>query len=1117
MWWLDMTSVNDYSETKHDSGLLLPAHIGSTENIGVLNVAQEPIKFDKLTGVYKLNHIDAIEADRLMGLSGEWLRRYAKRLNDIRTLFYYINTMSDELYGFLGILIESITCRTKSVDIYKFQLIAKYDVGVADINDNKLMKEIELLINRIFGSGLSESTFFELPFFLENIDEAKKVQKIIFLLRYWYVRNTEYGFIFMCESDHAENPQFVMETMLPFSREYLKYYMSSLSGDGMAIMQFECPHDNTTNHDYSETVLWVLFWEQLSDEVGFCAWIVDNFAFYRSSNYFWSLTAHDEEDIRELDQRIPIIEDLMLIPHEIWGRIDMNPFSPLIYRFIIKYRSCFFTFNDGELVMNINNKIFKQLKAIFWINMKKMKELIQKSIQTAELYAKKARSIDKINHITVTNWQDIPRAAPPIIRKKLTASLQGKILSSELTGEYELTFIPALPDGTSTKKLMLTQGESYNLQDTWMDRYEKYSVKCRYLSESNYETLTFKIDSQEWTFLASWADISHKFRETFLSQWRIAAERLIKNWNFEWLHLFISQDGINWTSYDRNDVVDFSLFPEEWFYITLSPAWHIPHEKAKIVRERFVKNTHKVQEEIPRRVFTSLAAIPPASPKRDTHAPIETAPSLEDIVLDIFAQWEADVKDPELPKSLTLEGANTIYTVTLDGRSYIISMNIYTGIIEAKWEHTAATNAFIDLVTKVALIEQAHRWIEISKLKQSASIITRCEEVKWYLKSCLSGGILQELWEDPKIYSEHLRRYFLDDNRFCGSVLKKWETDQHVYLQGLINHLESNHGMNIKIYPATVPVGTRHIELSFSLSWVSGVWGKIATSSVSPFHTGITYYFDTNKYPHLKALEPHLKEILQYTLLLLGQLGKRVIGIPEKWIKQEQDAQLGYKSAPLTDEDILELLAWKKIRARYTRVSTRWWGNLLDQAEKRFNEGRWKVRTGMNIDADTGYYVHEIHSRRSNDDFSGVDAIVLKDESFSVSHMPGKNAKSDEKTFALVGKYPRHKKYFLRRLKAHITGEDKEQSGFENGAWRLINEFVKSLWDDVVTLFLRAISVKAENALLITTHDGTLLIDAFLKFMKENNIEIIYRSPTLIPVDAYMSLVQEPALMTVGK
>jgi hypothetical protein len=88
----------------------------------------------------------------------------------------------------------------------------------------------------------------------------------------------------------------------------------------------------------------------------------------------------------------------------------------------------------------------------------------------------------------------------------------------------------------------------------------------------------------------------------------------------------------------------------------------------------------------------------------------------------------------------------------------------------------------------------------------------------------------------------------------------------------------------------------------------------------------------------------------------------------------------------------------------------------------------------MNIDADTGYYVHEIHSRRSNDDFSGVDAIVLKDESFSVSHMPGKNAKSDEKTFALVGKYPRHKKYFLRRLKAHITGEDKEQSGFENGA-----------------------------------------------------------------------------------
>ena len=66
-----MTSVNDYSETKHDSGLLLPAHIGSTENIGALNVAQEPIKFDKLTGVYKLNHIDAIEADRLMGLSGE--------------------------------------------------------------------------------------------------------------------------------------------------------------------------------------------------------------------------------------------------------------------------------------------------------------------------------------------------------------------------------------------------------------------------------------------------------------------------------------------------------------------------------------------------------------------------------------------------------------------------------------------------------------------------------------------------------------------------------------------------------------------------------------------------------------------------------------------------------------------------------------------------------------------------------------------------------------------------------------------------------------------------------------------------------------------------------------
>ncbi len=34
--------------------------------------------------------------------------------------------------------------------------------------------------------------------------------------------------------------------------------------------------------------------------------------------------------------------------------------------------------------------------------MKKMKELIQKSIQTAELYAKKARSIDKTNHIHVT-------------------------------------------------------------------------------------------------------------------------------------------------------------------------------------------------------------------------------------------------------------------------------------------------------------------------------------------------------------------------------------------------------------------------------------------------------------------------------------------------------------------------------------------------------------------------------------------------------------------------------------------------------------------------------------------------------------------------------------------
>ncbi len=66
-------------------------------------------------------------------------------------------------------------------------------------------------------------------------------------------------------------------------------------------------------------------------------------------------------------------------------------------------------------------------------------------------------------------------------------------------------------------------------------------------------------------------------------------------------------------------------------------------------------------------------------------------------------------------------------------------------------------------------------------------------------------------------------------------------------------------------------------------------------------------------------------------------------------------------------------------------------------------------------------------------------------------------------------------------------------------------------------LFLKAISEKAENALYVTTHDGTLLIDAFLKFMKENNIEIIYRSPTLIPVDAYMGLVQEPALMTVGK
>lgn len=80
---------------------------------------------------------------------------------------------------------------------------------------------------------------------------------------------------------------------------------------------------------------------------------------------------------------------------------------------------------------------------------------------------------------------------------------------------------------------------------------------------------------------------------------------------------------------------------------------------------------------------------------------------------------------------------------------------------------------FLDFVSPEAFLSHIKRWRDIMEKETYDKLNAHIMRVTTKMRGYLSSGIDDDYLEDPKTYTESLRRYFLDDARFYGFVLKK--------------------------------------------------------------------------------------------------------------------------------------------------------------------------------------------------------------------------------------------------------------------------------------------------------------------------------------------------------